>query len=49
MLHVAGVFPTQPLNVKFEMLFERVGKDWQLFAINVDTPEAAPPQKRQAQ
>jgi len=42
MLHVAGVFPTRPLQVSFEMLYQNVGGAWRLFGIGVDTP-AAPP------
>ncbi len=42
MLHVAGVFPTRPLQVSFEMLYQRVDGAWRLFGIGVDTP-AAPP------
>lgn len=41
LLHVQGVFPTRPLNVKFEMLYQRVENDWRLFGVHVDTPTAA--------
>ena len=47
MLHLAGTFPTRPLQVKFELLYQRVGADWRLFGIHVDTP-AAPAAKPKA-
>lgn len=40
MLYLKGVFPTRPLAIDFELLYRRVGTDWRLFGIRVDTPAA---------
>lgn len=40
MLRLTGVFPTRPLQIKFDMLFQDVGKQWRLFGISVATPPA---------
>ena len=39
-VHLAGVFPTRPLQIKFDLTFESVDGEWKLFAISVATPEA---------
>jgi hypothetical protein len=39
MLRLAGVFPTRPLQIKFDLLFANVGEQWRLFGIAVDMPE----------
>lgn len=41
MLYLKGVFPTRPLTIDFELLYQRVGTDWRVFGIRVDTPTAA--------
>ena len=42
MLRLTGYFPTQPLQIKFDLLFQNVGNEWRLFGISVDTPPAPP-------
>ena len=41
-LHLMGFFPTRPLQINFDLIFQSVGGQWRLFAISVATPEAAP-------
>jgi hypothetical protein len=50
MLRLAGYFPTHPLQIKFDLVFENVGGQWRLFGISVQTPPAPspPPQASQA-
>ena len=40
LLEIAGFFPTAPLQIRFQMYFERVGKAWRLYAMSVS---AVPP------
>jgi hypothetical protein len=40
MLQLSGVFPTRPLQIKFDLLFENVSGQWRLFGISVATPPA---------
>ncbi len=44
MLRLVGFFPTQPLQIKFQMLFQPVNDRWRLFGIAVDvvSPSTAP-------
>ena len=42
MLRLAGHFPTQPLQIKFDLLFQNVDHNWRLFGVSVQTPEVAP-------
>lgn len=42
MLRLTGVFPTRPLQVKFDLLFQDADKQWRLFGISVATPQAPP-------
>jgi hypothetical protein len=42
MLRLSGHFPTEPLQIKFDLLFENVERNWRLFGISVQTPEVAP-------
>jgi hypothetical protein len=42
MLRLIGFFPTRPLQINFDLAFENVDGQWQLFAISVATPAAAP-------
>lgn len=53
MLRLVGYFPTKPLQIKFQMLFEPVGGQWRLFGMAVDvapptTATAAIPKKAPA-
>src|SRR5262245_44875708 len=47
MLHLTGFFPTRPLQINFDLLFQNVRGQWKLFGISVATPEA-PAQQAQA-
>jgi hypothetical protein len=42
-LRLTGFFPTRPLQISFDLLYQTVGGQWRLFGISVATP-AAPPQ-----
>jgi len=42
MLRLTGYFPTQPLRISFDLLFQNVENQWRLFGISVQTPEVAP-------
>jgi hypothetical protein len=39
-LRLQGFFPTRPLQINFDLLFQNVGGQWRLFGISVVTPEA---------
>jgi hypothetical protein len=41
MLRLTGFFPTRPLQINFDLLFQTVGGQWRLFGISVATPQAA--------
>jgi hypothetical protein len=36
--HLAGFFPTRPLQIKFDLTFQSVEGHWRLFSISVATP-----------
>jgi hypothetical protein len=40
MLRLTGLFPTRPLQINFDLLFQSVGGQWRLFGISVATPQA---------
>lgn len=40
MLRLAGTFPTRPLQIEFNLLFQNVGGKWRLYDIAVATPRA---------
>src|SRR6266852_4108345 len=42
MLRLTGFFPTRPLQIRFDLLFQTVGGDWRLFGISIATPDAPP-------
>lgn len=42
MLHMAGFFPSVPMQVNFEMLFAPHEKQWKLFGISVTLSSGAP-------
>jgi hypothetical protein len=44
MLRLTGFFPTRPLQINFNLMFQSAGGKWRLFAISVATPQAPPPQ-----
>jgi len=40
MLRLTGAFPTRPLQINFDLLFENAGGQWRLFGISVQTPQS---------
>jgi hypothetical protein len=40
MLHLTGSFPTRPLRIDFNLLFQDVGGQWRLYDISIATPRA---------
>ncbi len=42
MLRLTGFFPTQPLQINFDLLFQNVEGRWLLFGISIGTPMAPP-------
>ena len=41
MLRLTGFFPTRPMQINFDLLFQNAGGQWRLFGISVATPQAA--------
>lgn len=41
-LRLKGSFPTRPLRIDFDLLFQSVGGHWRLYGISVATPQAPP-------
>lgn len=39
-IRLTGFFPTEPLRIRFDLLFQSVDGQWKLFAISVATPQA---------
>jgi hypothetical protein len=48
MLRLTGFFPTRPLQINFDLLFQNVAGQWKLFAISVATPQAPPQAQRES-
>jgi hypothetical protein len=42
LLRLTGYFPTQPLRIAFDLLFQDVDHSWRLFGISVQTQPAPP-------
>ncbi|WP_246675354.1 hypothetical protein [Mesorhizobium sp. B2-3-4] len=42
MLHMAGFFPSAPLQIEFELLFEPVDRHWRIFAVSVNLKAGGP-------
>ena len=40
LLRLTGNFPTRPLQIDFDLLFQTIGGQWRLFGISVATPPA---------
>jgi len=40
LLRLTGYFPTSPLRINFDLVYQRVGERWQLFGIAVQTAQA---------
>jgi hypothetical protein len=45
-LHLTGFFPTRPLQINFDLMFEVVNGQWRLFGISVATPDVNRPQSQ---
>jgi hypothetical protein len=39
MLRLTGLFPTRPLQINFDLLFQNVGGQWRLIGVAVATPQ----------
>jgi hypothetical protein len=39
-LRLAGFFPTRPLQINFDLVFQLVAGEWRLLAVSVATPQA---------
>lgn len=48
LLRLTGHFPTRPLQINFDLLFQEVDRRWRLFGLSVSTPKAPPRRKVQA-
>jgi hypothetical protein len=44
MLRLTGYFPTVPLQIHFDLLFQNVGEQWRVFGISVATVKPPQPQ-----
>lgn len=42
MLHMAGFFPSAPMQVNFELMFEPVNRQWKIFGVAVDLTPGGP-------
>lgn len=42
MLHMAGFFPSAPLQINFELLFEPVDRQWKIFGVSVNLKPGGP-------
>ncbi|RVD45217.1 hypothetical protein EN746_30280 [Mesorhizobium sp. M8A.F.Ca.ET.023.02.2.1] len=42
MLHMAGFFPSVPMQVNFELLFEPVNRQWKIYGVSVNLTSGAP-------
>ncbi|WP_292859530.1 hypothetical protein [Mesorhizobium sp.] len=42
MLHMAGFFPSAPLQINFELLFEPVDRKWKIFGVSVKLKPSSP-------
>jgi hypothetical protein len=42
MLHMAGFFPSVPLQVNFELLFEPANRQWKIYGVSVNLTSGAP-------
>ena len=41
LLRLTGFFPTRPLQINFDLLFQNAGGQWRLFGISVATPQVS--------
>jgi hypothetical protein len=42
MLHMAGFFPSVPMQLNFEVLYAPVDRQWKLFGISVNVGKGGP-------
>jgi hypothetical protein len=42
MLHMAGFFPSAPLQINFELMFEPVDRQWKIFGVSVNLKPGGP-------
>lgn len=42
MLHMAGFFPSVPMQVNFELLFEPVNRQWKIYGVSVNLTSGSP-------
>jgi hypothetical protein len=42
MLHMAGFFPSVPMQVNFELLFEPANRQWKIYGVSVNLTSGAP-------
>jgi hypothetical protein len=42
MLHMAGFFPSVPMQLNFELLFEPVNRQWKIFGVSVNLTPGGP-------
>jgi hypothetical protein len=49
MLRLTGIFPTQPSQITFDLLFQSVANQWRLFGISAQVPNAPVAEQEQPQ
>ncbi|MBM0273890.1 hypothetical protein JNZ24_10725, partial [Streptococcus suis] len=42
MLHMAGFFPSVPLQVNFELMFEPTDRQWKIYGVSVNLTSGGP-------
>ena len=41
LLHITGVFPTQPLQIQFELLYQNIANRWRIYGMSVNAVQPA--------
>ena len=41
LLHITGVFPTQPLQIQFELLYQNIASRWRIYGMSVNAVKSA--------
>ena len=41
LLHITGVFPTQPLQIQFELLYQNIANKWRIYGMSVNAVQSA--------
>jgi hypothetical protein len=39
-IRITGFFPTRPLQIRFDLIFQSIDGEWKLLAISIATPQA---------